>query len=109
MGTDIQAKVVENGEVTDKTATINAGVNAASEIRINVLAAVEGKIMKTANIFPLMTDATASLKCMRINYKTEEYILGVGRGGVQYYTYAMDDADFLAYAKKQPGGVINYK
>lgn len=109
MGTAIQAKVVENGEVTDKTATINAGVNAASEIRINVLAAVEGKIMKTANIFPLMTDATASLKCMRINYKTEEYILGVGRGGVQYYTYAMDDDTFLNYAKNQPGGVINYK
>jgi hypothetical protein len=46
---------------------------------------------------------------MRVNYKTENYVLGMGRGGIQYYTYAMTDEDFLAYAAQQEGGVLNYK
>ena len=65
--------------------------------------------MTLSNIFPVQTDASASLRCMRVNYKTEEYVVGMGRGGIQYYTYAMDDAEFLAHAAAQDGGVLNYK
>ncbi|MBR6687167.1 MAG: hypothetical protein IKL77_00250 [Clostridia bacterium] len=64
--------------------------------------------MGLSNIFPLQTDTSASLRGMRIVYKTEEYILGLGRGGIKYYTYTMDDADWKDYVTEQ-GGVVNYK
>ena len=58
-------------------------------------------------MIPLMTDASASLRCMRVNYKTEEYILGLGRGGIQYYTYTHTDEEFAAFVQQQ-GGTLDY-
>ena len=108
-GDEITATVVVNGEATDETVSISAGSSAPAATRVTILAACETKIMTLSNIFPIQTDASASLRCMRVNYKTEEYVVGMGRGGIQYYTYAMDDAEFLAYAAAQDGGVLNYK
>ena len=109
MGTEITAVVVgADGQPTTETVRISAGTSADPAVRVKILAAIEGKVMTLSNIFPLMTDASASLKCKRLNYKTEEYILGVGRGGLQYYTYAMDDAEWAAYVTSQ-GGTLNYK
>lgn len=107
-GDTITAKVVENGEATDKTVELSAGTNDAPERRIAILAAVETKVLTLSNIFPMSTDASASLRCMRVQYKTEDYIVGMGRGGITYYTYAMDDQEFADYVKSQ-GGVLNYK
>ena len=64
--------------------------------------------MTIANVFPLMTDASASLRCQRIKYKTEDYIIGIGRGGIEWYTYALDDAEFAAYVTAQ-GGELDYQ
>ena len=108
-GDKITATVVVNDEATDETVSISAGSSAPAATRVKILAACETKIMTLSNIFPVQTDASASLRCMRITYKTEEYVVGMGRGGIQYYTYAMDDAEFLAYAAAQDGGVLNYK
>ena len=109
-GDKITAIVLDaEGNTTDKTIQISAGSSDPAARRVKILAACETKIMTLSNIFPVQTDASASLRCMRVNYKTEEYVVGMGRGGIQYYTYAMDDAEFLAYAKAQDGGVLNYK
>ena len=99
----------ENGDRTQNTLTINAGVNAPSAMRIAILAAAEEKVMTLSNIFPLQTDSSASLHCMRINYKTDEYVLGMGFGGVKYFTYNMTDQEFLKAAYKQKGHKLNYK
>jgi len=109
-GDKITATVLDaEGNTTDKTISISAGSSDPAERRVTILAACETKIMMLSNIFPIMTDASASLRCMRVNYKTEEYVVGMGRGGIQYFTYAMDDAEFLAYAASQDGGILNYK
>lgn len=108
-GNTITAKVVKDGEATSETVEISAGSSDPSSRRIAILAAAEAKIMTLSNIFPVSTDATASLRCMRIKYKTEEYIVGMGRGGIEWYTYAMDDAEFADYVKTQKDGVLNYK
>ena len=109
-GDKITAKVVDaEGNVTEETVEISAGSSDPASRRVKILAACETKIMTLSNIFPVQTDASASLRCMRVNYKTEEYVVGMGRGGIQYYTYDMDDAEFLAYAKAQDGGILNYK
>ena len=64
--------------------------------------------MTISNIFPTSTDASAALRCLRISFKTDNYVLGMGFGGLKYFTYAMSDAEFVAYAKAQEGGILDY-
>ncbi len=107
-GDTIDCHVVVNGEATDEVVKISAGPSDPAQRRIDILAATEEAVLNLSNIFPIQTDASASLRCMRVNYKTEEYILGVGRGGMKYYTYAMDDTEFAAHVTSV-GGLLNYK
>lgn len=106
-GIDVNATVVVDGVATSETVTVNAGVNAETELRLTVMAACEEAILNLGNLIPIMTDASASLRCMRIQYKTEDYILGLGRGGIQYYTFSMTDSEFTQFVKDQ-GGTLNY-
>ncbi len=103
-GEDVEIKVVGSDEVV----TVNAGTNAEPKLRLDILAALEGIVLQQYNMIPVLLDASASLKGMRIKYYTEEYIYGVGRGGVQYYTYAMNDAEWADYVAEQ-GGTLDYK
>lgn len=108
-GDKITATVIgADGNATSETVSISAGASDDPATRIKILAVCEEKVLSLSNIIPLMTDSSASLRCMRIVYKTEEYILGLGRGGVEYYTYTMDDATWANYVKEQ-GGTLNYK
>lgn len=108
-GDEITAQVIgSDGEPTGDTVKMTAGASDDASVRLKIMAACETKILSLSNIIPMQTDSTASLRCMRLKYKTEEYILGLGRGGVQYYTYAMDDATWTNYVKEQ-GGTLNYK
>ena len=108
-GDTITATVIgADGNPTSETVEISAGANDPGARRVTILAAAEAKVLTLANIFPSMTDASASLRCMRYNYKTDEYVVGMGFGGLQYNTWSMDDAEFAAYVKDQ-GGTLNYK
>ena len=108
-GDEIECPVIgADGEPTGQKVKISAGVDAPAKRRLLILSSVETAIMELANIFPIQTDATASLRCMRVQYKTEEYILGLGRGGITYYTYAMDDEAWAKYVQEQ-GGELDYK
>lgn len=108
-GYEIPAAVIgENGEATGEVVNLKYGAGSEQSLRVKILAACEKAYMGISNIFPLQTDTSASLRGMRIVYKTEEYILGLGRGGIKYYTYTMDDADWKDYVAEQ-GGVVNYK
>ena len=59
-------------------------------------------------MLPLIDDASAALKGMKINYYTETYIYGVGRGGVKYMTYNYDDAEWAEFVKSN-NGLLQYK
>ena len=108
-GDTIEAVVVDaEGNATSEKVKLSAGANDDPAKRVAILAAAECKIMTLANIFPVSTDATASLRCMRVQYKTEEYVTGMGRGGIEWYTYAMDDTEFANHVKSQ-GGTLDYK
>lgn len=78
------------------------------EIRLDILAALEGAVLQTYDMIPLADDASASLKGMQIRYYVEEYIYGVGRGGVKYMQYNYTDAEWDAFVAAQ-GGKLNYK
>ena len=109
LGTDITATVIDaEGNATTTKKTFNAGSNVDGAIRTAILAQCETKIMTLSNIFPTSTDASAALRCLRINFKTDNYILGMGFGGLRYFTYSMSDTEFEAEAKAQEGGILDY-
>ena len=106
-GETIEAIVVVDGEVTEDTVEFAAGTAVETSIRLAVLAAIEQSVLEQYDMIPLLTDSSAALKGMQITYYTEEYVFGVGRGGLKYYTYTLDDAAWDAYVASQ-GGELNY-
>ncbi len=104
---------VEGTKVTIDLSVVGADQEgAAGQIvatnRLRVLAALEGATLEQYMTIPVNADASASLKAMRVKFYTEEYVFGVGRGGIKYQTYTMNDAEWAAYIAEQ-GGTLNYK
>ncbi len=93
---------------TETIVQINAGTEAPLAMRTKILCAVEGAILEQYTMLPLDDESTASLKGMKINYYTEEYVYGVGRGGIKYMTYNYDDAEWAKFVKSN-NGILNYK
>ncbi len=77
------------------------------ETRLQILGALEGAVLLNYNFLPIMDDASAQLRGQQINYYTEEYIFGMGFGGIKYYTYNYTDAEWDAYVAEQ-GGELDY-
>lgn len=109
-GTKIEIAVAdENGLATDEVKNYSCGLNDnRPEERLHVLAALENAVLQTYDMIPLNNDAGVSLKGMQIKYYTEEEVYGLGRGGIKYMTYNMDDYDWDQFVKSQ-GGTLNYK
>ena len=106
-GDTIDAYVVVDGAVTEDTVAVAAGTKVETSKRLAILAALEQAVLEQYDMIPLLTDSSAALKGMQITYYTEEYVFGVGRGGIKYYTYTMDDAAWDSYVASQ-GGTLNY-
>ena len=87
---------------------IAAGTDAPNATRLTIFAACENALLEMYNLIPLIDDASAALKGMQIKYYTEEYIFGVGRGGIKYMTYHFDDYDWDKFVASNNGS-LNYK
>ncbi len=119
-GVDYTASLVDwNAIMTGDTKTIVAADGTTKEYscgeaandpetRLNILAALEGAILNQYDFIPVMDDSNASLRGMQIKYFTEDYVFGMGRGGIKYYTYNYTDAEWDKYVQDQ-GGQLNYK
>lgn len=77
------------------------------ENRLNILAALEGTILMQYDFIPIMDESTAQLRGQQVNYYTEEYVFGMGFGGVKYYTYNYTDMEWDNYVASQ-GGTLDY-
>ena len=109
-GAEIKANVVVDGEVTEDFVFIGAGTDCAVSIRLAILAAVETAVLQQYDMLPINLDASANLKGMKIKYGTEEYVYGVGRGGIKYMTYNYSDTEWAAFlAEHLEDGQLNYK
>lgn len=73
------------------------------ETRLRLLGAMEGAVLLNYNFIPVMDNSTAQLKGQQIEFYTEEYIFGMGFGGIKYYTYNYTDAEWDAYVASQNG------
>ena len=103
-GTEITVKA-EDG--TEKKISAGSADN-NPELRLQILAAIEGAVLQSYDMIPIMDASSATIKGMQIKYYTEEYIFGMGRGGIKYYTYNYTDAEWDAFVASN-NGLLNYK
>lgn len=118
-GVDYTASVwdwyqVMNGQPTVITATdgteMEYSCGVADEnpaVRLEILGALEGAVLLNYNFIPIMDDASAQMRGQQINFKTEDYIFGMGFGGLKYYTFNYTDAEWDAYVASN-GGTLDY-
>ena len=106
---------VMNGETktlvaADGSASIEYSCGVADEdpeTRLEILGALEGAVLLNYNFVPIMDDASAQMRGQQIQYKTEEYIFGMGFGGLKYYTFNYTDAEWDAFVAEN-GGTLDY-
>ena len=77
------------------------------EIRLNILAACEGKILESYNYLPMLQDGSMALLSQQVYYVREEYNPIIGRGGKAYAKYNYTDAEWAEYVASQ-GGELQY-
>ncbi len=78
-----------------------------TEIRLDILAACEGKILESYNYLPMLLDGSMALLSQQVYYVIEEYNPILGRGGITYTRYNYNEADWAAYVADQ-GGELKY-
>ena len=77
------------------------------QIRLNILAACEGKILESYNYLPMLQDGSMALLSQQVFYVVEEYNPIMGRGGIAYTKYNYNEADWNEYVRLQ-GSVLKY-
>ena len=119
-GTDYTASVADwyqvmAGNATTITAADGSTIEYACgtaqndpETRLEILGAMEGAVLLNYNFVPIMDASSAQLKGQQIQYHTEEYIFGMGFGGLKYYTYEYSDAAWTDYVAAN-NGELDYK
>lgn len=78
-----------------------------TETRLLILGEMEGAVLQNYNFIPLSGAASAALKGAQLKYYTENYIYGMGFGGIKYMTYHYDDAEWADYVNGL-GGKLDY-
>jgi hypothetical protein len=78
------------------------------DTRLDILAAIEGEVLKTYNYIPMLQDASMALLSQQVYYVVDEYNPIMGRGGIAYLKYNYNDADWKAYVESQEGGTLKY-
>lgn len=76
--------------------------------RLTILAAIENAVLSNYDMIPTHNEASANLLSYKVNYGKEEYVYGIGRGGIQYMTYNYTDAEWAVFVSEN-GGTLNYK
>ena len=77
------------------------------QIRLNILAACEGKILESYNYLPMLQDGSMALLSQQVFYVRDDYNPIMGRGGIAYAKYNYTDAEWAEYVASQ-GGELQY-
>ena len=88
--------------------TYNYGDGIADvQVRLDILAACEGKILESYNYLPMLQDGSMALLSQQVFYVRDEYNPIMGRGGITYAKYNYTDAEWAEYVASQ-GGELQY-
>ncbi len=99
-----------NGDVVtidDKQYNFGDGF-ADVDTRLNILAAIETKVLGTYNYIPMLQDGSVALLSKQVFYVVDEYNPIMGRGGIAYMKYNYNDAEWIEFVNAQEGGVVKY-
>lgn len=109
-GESIEVSVVgEDGKLTGDVEDYTCGLNDGKpNERIRLLAALEQAVLDQYDMIPTHNDSSAALLGYQVEYGNQEYVYGVGRGGIKYMTYNYTDEEWTAYVASQ-GGILDYK
>ena len=77
-------------------------------VRAEVLARLQTRVLLNYTTIPLMNEGSAQLKGGQVQYGRENYVYGIGRGGLRYLTYAYTDEEWQNYCADQPEGRLTY-
>ena len=78
------------------------------EQRLQLIAALEGEVLKTYYTVPLYYSFSASILSYKLDYITYDYNTFMGYGGLKYITYNFTDEEWDAEVKAV-GGELDYK
>ncbi|MDD4011551.1 MAG: ABC transporter substrate-binding protein [Sphaerochaetaceae bacterium] len=92
--------------INDKTYNFGDGI-ADIETRLEILAAIEGKVLTTYNYIPMLQNAGMSLLSQQVYWVIEEYNPVMIRGGIPYLKYNYDEAGWKSYVATN-GGELKY-
>ena len=73
------------------------------ETRLQILGAMEGAVLLNYNFLPIMDDSSAQLRGEQVSYYTEDYIFGMGFGGMKYMGFNYTDAEWEAFVAENNG------
>jgi len=73
------------------------------ESRMQILGKFEGAIMMNYDFIPLSGDSSAQLVGQQVQFHSDEYMYGVGFGGLKYMTFNYSDAEWADYVASQNG------
>ena len=111
---DVTLTLKQWSDVLNGTAVTVDGVEynygsgqAEVDVRLDILAACEGKILESYNYLPMLQDGSMALLTQQVYYVIEEYNPIMGRGGIAYTKYNYSEADWTAYVNEQ-GGELKY-
>ena len=76
-------------------------------VRLDILAAIEGEVLKTYDYLPLLQNAGMILLSQKAYYVVDEYNPIMGYGGIAYLRYDYDDASWNEYVASV-GGTLKY-
>lgn len=93
-------------KVGDKEYNFGSG-SADVETRLDILAALETKILGTYDYLPMLQDGSMFMLTQQAFYVVDEYNPVMGRGGITYLKYNYNEADWEAYVAAQ-GGELKY-
>ena len=98
-----------NGTVVEKDGKqYNFGDGIADvNTRLDILAAIETKVLGTYNYIPMLQDGSVALLSKQIYYVVDEYNPIMGRGGITYTKFSYNNEEWAAYVQ-QLGGNVPY-
>lgn len=99
----LNGSTVKNGGVE-----YNFGAGQADiETRLDILAAIEGEVLKTYNYIPMLQNAGMHLLTHKAYYVVDDYNPILNYGDIPYLKYNYTDAEWADYVKQQ-GGELKY-